>query len=51
VQCLAARQPFELFALIRHALSTPAMYAIPAMGIVVYSAALTWLMFHVIEDY
>jgi hypothetical protein len=51
VQCIAARMPFEFFNLIRWAVSTPAMYAIPSLGILFFSAGLTWLMFHVMNDY
>ena len=51
VQLLASRQTFELSALLRHIAAAPALYAIPALGSVAFSAALAWLMFHVIEDY
>lgn len=51
VQCLAAKMPFEFFNLLAWAARTPAFYALPAIGILFYSAALTWVMFHVMEDY
>lgn len=51
VQCLAAKMPFEFFNLLLWAIAQPALYAIPSLGIIFYSAALTWVMFHVMEDY
>ncbi len=51
VQCLAKNLPFEFFMLLRWAIKQPVLYAIPALGVVFYSAALTWVMFHLMEDH
>lgn len=51
VQCLAARMPGHFGGLVRYAIVTPQLYVIPAAGMIFFSAALTWLMFHVMEDY
>ena len=51
VMCLAAKMPLELGNLIRYALGTPHLLAIPALGSMFYSSALAWLMFGVMNRY
>jgi hypothetical protein len=51
VHCLAGKIPFEFLKLLVWAATNPAFFAIPSLGILFYSAALTWVMFHVMEDY
>lgn len=51
VQCLAAGLPQEFGHLVRFALHTPVVYAMPLLGMFTISCAIVWLMFGMMEDY
>jgi hypothetical protein len=51
VHCLAMRMPFAFGDLLGFALTSPHLYAIPAVGAVFFSLSLTWVMFSVMNDY
>ena len=52
VQCLAARMPNEFYHLLNYALHDGRpMFFLPAVCMTAYSAAITWLMYGVIDRY
>lgn len=51
VQCLAAHMPFAFYGLLQHFLSNPIIFLLPTLCIAFFSAAMTWLLYGVLDDY
>ncbi|HVS53989.1 MAG TPA: hypothetical protein VHD62_16660 [Opitutaceae bacterium] len=51
VQCLAAQMPSEFWNLVRYSMQNLLVFAMAGVGMMFYSAVLTWLMFAIMPDY